>query len=112
MLTESQGCQVLQRVFAERGYHVQADVPFREGGVSFDADGWDPVARVGFEYLTSEAGDREDLDAAEMAELDARMGRGELFFFIMDGGLVSTAEDLAWAAHHFLDEVARRRGAP
>lgn len=110
MVTEAEGCAILQAIFTARGYRIERGVAFAEGGVRFDADGWDPAARVGFEYLTSEAGDHKDLTPGEIAELAARMERGELFFLIVDEAEVDAAETLQWAAHRFLDEVERRRG--
>ena len=110
MLDEAAGCDVLARVFAARGFSIQRDVTFSEGDVEFVADGWDPDARVGFEYMTHEAGDRRDLTDDELARLGARMEAGELFFFVIDEMEIATADDLEWAANHFLDEVARRRG--
>lgn len=110
MVREAEGCEILQAVFTARGYNVQRDVSFAEADVSFDADGWDPAARVGFEYLTSEAGDRDDLTQDEMAALAARMERGELYFLIVDERDVDAPETLRWAADRFLDEVERRRG--
>lgn len=110
MVREADGCEILHSVFTARGYPVQRDVPFSEAGVAFNADGWDPIARVGFEYITSEADDRKDLAPDEMAELAARMERGELFFLIVDEVDVDEPETLRFAAHKFLDEVERRRG--
>jgi hypothetical protein len=110
MVREAEGCEILHGVFAARGYRVERDVAFAEADVTFDADGWDPAARVGFEYLTSEAGDHKDLSPDEMAALAARMERGELFFLIVDERDVDGAETLRWAANKFLDEVERRRG--
>jgi hypothetical protein len=110
MLGEVEGCEILHAVFQARGYHTRADVRFVEDGVEFDADGWDQDARVGFEYLSSEAADHDDLSPDELTRLAARMDRGELFFFIIDAAEVADAEMLRWAAGRFLDEVARRRG--
>jgi hypothetical protein len=110
MLREAEGCDILHAVFRARSYQTRADVAFAEDGVEFDADGWDPEARVGFEYMSSEAGDRHDLRPEELARLAERMDRGELFFFIIDESEVPDAETLRWAAERFLDEVARRRG--
>jgi hypothetical protein len=109
MLDEAQGCEVLARVFAARGFRVARDVAFCEGGVQFVADGWDAETRVGFEYLTHAAGDHLDLRPEELAELEARMQRGELFFFVIDETDVGSEADLAWAAERFLDEVKRRQ---
>lgn len=110
MLDEAGGCEVLARVFAQRGFSIQRNVTFAEQGVEFVADGWDPKARVGFEYLTHAAGDHLDLTDDEMAKLVARMEAGELFFFVIDETDIESADELAWAANRFLDEVARRRG--
>ena len=98
MLGELEGCDILHAVFRARGYRTRADVRFAEDGVEFDADGWDPDARVGFEYLSSEAGDHDDLSPDELTRLAARMDRGELFFFIIDESEVPDAETLRSAA--------------
>ncbi len=110
MLGEAEGCEILHAVFRARGYHTLADVAFAEEGVEFDADGWDPVARVGFEYLSSGAGDHDDLRPDELERLAARMDRGELYFLVIDESEVPDAGTLRFAAERFLDEVARRRG--
>ncbi|MEW5848334.1 MAG: hypothetical protein AB2A00_05945 [Myxococcota bacterium] len=109
MLTEAEGCAILKKIFEARGYSIQENVHFQEGNVSFNADGWDPVKRVGFEYMTHGAGDYEDLDGDEMNELVERMKKGELFFFIIDQAM--EAYELEWGASRFLDEVERRRAA-
>jgi len=111
MLTEAQGCAVLKRVFSSRGYKIQENVDFSEGTVKFNADGWDPKARVGYEYMTVEAGDHDDLSPDEMKQLGNWMNQGKLFFFIVDEANIEDEEELSWAANRFLDEVARRRGA-
>ena len=110
MLSEAEGCDILHAVFRARGHQTRANVVFAEEGVEFDADGWDPATRVGFEYMSSETGDHDDLNPGELARLAARMERGELFFLIIDESEVPDEATLRWAAEHFLDEVARRRG--
>lgn len=111
MLAEAEGCEILHAVFQARGYQTRANVRFAEDGVEFDVDGWDPDARVGFEYLCSAAGDHDDLGPDELTRLAGRMNRGELFIFIIDETEVPDARTLRWAAERFLDEVARRRGS-
>lgn len=110
MLSEAEGCEILHAVFRARGYETRADVAFAEAGVEFDADGWDAAARVGFEYLSSEADDHRDLTLDELARLGERMDRGELFILVIDERDVPDAATLRFAAEHFLDEVTRRRG--
>lgn len=109
MISEAEGCAILTRVFESRGYQIARDVLLAVGGVELTADGWDAEARVGFEYMTLEAGDHADLTPAEMAELDEQMERGELFLFVIDENRIEVAADLEWAAQAFLDEVSRRR---
>ena len=105
-LSETQGCDLLSRLFTNRGYAIKRNVQFREYGVEFHIDGWDPQARVGFEFLTSEDEDHDDLTLDEYKELSAAQRRGELAVFIIDEVEPLSAEDLAAEAHEFLDEVA------
>jgi len=105
-LSETQGCDLLMRLFTKRGYAIQRNVQFREYGVEFHIDGWDPQARVGFEFLTSEDEDHDDLTLDEYKALSAAQRRGELAVFIIDEVEPVSAEALAAEAHEFLDEVA------
>ena len=100
---------ILAKAFSERGYAIERDVELQLPGVAFTADGWDPQARVGFEYLTHAAGDHLDLSMDEIEALAALMERGEVYVLLVDEHDVDTADDLAWAAARFLDEVDRRR---
>lgn len=111
VVSERDGCDALARAFEQRGYAIVRDVPLDLEGLRFDADGWDAAARVGFEYLTHEAGDHLDLSPAEIARLGELMARGELSLLLVDEHEVDTLEDLTWAAHRFLDEVQRRKSS-
>lgn len=113
-VSETKACDLLARLFKSRGYAVSRNVMFREYGVEFHADGWDPRARVGFEFLSSEDDDHDDLTLAEYQTLMSAQKRGELSLFIIDEVEPLSATDLVRAATDFLDEVeaARvRRGA-
>lgn len=107
-LSEAAGCELLARLFRARGYAVRRNVPFREYGVSFDIDGWDPAARVGFEFLSSERADHQDLSLAEFERLKDAEQRGELSLFIIDEVEPLSAEALSAAAGDFLDDLERR----
>lgn len=109
MLTESQGCAVLRESFLAAGYNIADNVPFAEGGVSFNVDGYDPVARVGFEFITTEAGDRSELSQEMIAQVEQRIAKGELFILLVDEYDVETADELRLHAERFLDMVAARR---
>jgi hypothetical protein len=105
-LSETEGCSLLARLFRARGYSIQRNVLFEEFGVSFHADGWDPHARVGFEFLTSEDEDHDDLSLEEYKTLNMAQQRGELSLFIIDEVEPLSAQALAKEANEFLDEVA------
>lgn len=105
-LTETEGCNLLTRLFKARGYAITRNVLFREYGVEFHIDGWDAKARVGFEFLTSEDDDHDDLTLEEYNALTTAQRRGELSLFIIDEVEPFSAEDLALEAHEFLDELA------
>jgi hypothetical protein len=105
-LSETEGCAILARLFADRGYAIKRNLPFREYGVEFHIDGWDAESRVGFEFLTSEDEDHDDLSLEEYKTLDAAQQRGELALFIIDEVEPLTAADLITEAEEFLDEVA------
>lgn len=104
-ISETKACDLLARLFKARGYAVTRNVMFREYGVEFHADGWDPRARVGFEFLSSEDDDHDDLTLAEYQTLMAAQKRGELSLFVIDEVEPLTAVDLVRSATDFLDEV-------
>lgn len=75
-LSETEGCNLLARLFTKRGYAIKRNLQFREYGVEFHIDGWDPQARVGFEFLTSEDDDHDDLSLDEYKTLTAAPAAG------------------------------------
>jgi hypothetical protein len=114
-LSEAAGCDLLAKVFRARGYTIARNLQFREYGVEFHIDGWDAKARVGFEYLTSEDEDHDDLSVVEYLALMEEQRRGGLSLFVLDEVEPVSAADLEEQANEFLDEVeaarAARRGA-
>lgn len=111
LLTETQACDLLARLFRARGFKVVRNIPFQEYGVSFHIDGWDAKQRVGFEFLTSEDEDHDDLTLGEYQTLMAAQQRGELSLFILDEVEPLSAADLAGMADDFLDELAQATAA-
>lgn len=105
-LSETEGCSLLAELFRARGYSIQRNVLFREYGVTFHVDGWDPHARVGFEFLTSEDEDHDDLSLEEYHTLNDHQRRGELSLFIIDEVEPISASALLHEANEFLDEVS------
>jgi len=110
-LSEAAGCDLLAKVFRARGYTIARNLQFREYGVEFHVDGWDVKARVGFEYLTSEDDDHDDLSVVEYQALMDQQRRGELSLFVIDEVEPISAADLEEQANEFLDEVEAARAA-
>ncbi len=79
-----------------------------DDGVPITLDGYDRARRIGYEYVTTEAGDREEGTADVVAELERRMERGELAVLLVDEVEGHGAADLEAGAGAFLDEAARR----
>jgi len=104
-VSETEGCDLLARLFRARGYAIARNLVFREYGVEFHVDGWDAKKRVGFEFLSSEDDDHDDLSLSEYQTLGAAQQRGELALFIIDEVEPLSAADLALQANEFLDEV-------
>jgi hypothetical protein len=111
LLSETKACDLLARLFRARGFTVVRNIPFHEYGVSFHIDGWDAKARVGFEFLSSEDEDHDDLTLREYQTLMAAQQRGELSLFILDEVEPLSAVDLTAMANDFLDEVAEAAAA-
>ena len=105
-LSETIACDLLAKLFRKRGYAIARNIPFREYGVSFHIDGWDAKARVGFEFLTSEDDDHDDLTLEEYKTLMDAQHRGELTLFIIDEVEALSSADLSYTVNEFLDEVA------
>lgn len=105
-ISETRACDLLAQVFKARGYAIKRNLDFHEYGVSFHIDGWDAKARVGFEFLSSEDDDHDDLSLKEYQTLMDAQQRGELALFIIDEVEPLSAVDLLAEADDFLDEVA------
>lgn len=110
MVTEAEGTALLLARFTEAGFRIAPNFHFHEGDIEVDLDGWDGDARVGYEYLTKEAGDDKQFDAATLARFEARIEKGELHVLIIDESEAVTADALDAAARGFLAEVVARRG--
>ena len=110
-MTEDEGKALLLARFTEAGYAIAVDFHFEEGDIAVDLDGWDAGARVGYEYITVEAGDDLQFDPATLARFEARMERGELVVLLVDEHEAVTAQLLEEAATGFLAELAERRAS-
>ncbi|MBM4357445.1 MAG: hypothetical protein FJ096_04970 [Deltaproteobacteria bacterium] len=108
---EARGREILGRRFRAAGLGLVTDHPMTLAGKVVRLDGFDPVRRIGFEYVTTEAGDREELSPEVLEDLEARSARGELCVLLIDEKHVPSEAALERAADRFLG-VALRRMAP
>jgi hypothetical protein len=108
-MKEADGCALLLQRFTEAGYSIAQNFHFQEGDISVDLDGWDETKRVGYEYITAEAGDQRSFDAKTLAAFEKRMEKGELFVLLIDEHDAITADALSAAATGFLGELAKAK---
>ena len=104
-MQESDACAVLKARFEEAGFNIVEHRMFDEEGIRFEMDGFDPDRRVGYEYVTAEAGDGWDVDAGVIAALAERRERGELFVLVVDEADARDEATLREKADAFLAEV-------
>ena len=101
-MDERAACAQLKRRFEAAGFQIRENQTFDEGGVRFDIDGFDAARRVGYEYVTEEAGDGWDVDGEVIAALAERRKRGELHVLIVDEADAPDAASLDHAIDEFL----------
>lgn len=109
MLSEKDGTDLLRRCFEDAGLRVEVDHSMTVRGKVIRLDGFDPERNIGFEYLTHEANDREEISSEVVEALEEKMHAGELFVLLVDEAEVDSAATLEHAAQHFLG-VLRSRG--
>jgi hypothetical protein len=107
-MSESEGRAVLKDRFEAAGLEIDEDQRLTGEGYDFVADGYDAARRVGYEYVTTEAGDRVELPPAAIAALERDMAAGKLVLLLVDERDVAGEDDLAAAAERFLAELRAR----
>ena len=107
-MDERSACALLKQRFQAAGFTIEDNRTFDEDGIRFEIDGFDPDRRVGYEYLTEEAGDSWDVDEAVIAALEERRKRGDLHILIIDETHAPDPASLATAADTFLAELRTR----
>lgn len=105
-LTEAEGRAILKARFEEAGFAIVESYRLTEGELDVELDGFDPDRRVGYELLTTEAGDRAEFTPAVVAAIERRMAAGELVLFLIDEA-DADGPALDRAARRFLERAAR-----
>jgi hypothetical protein len=101
-MTERDACALLKARFEAAGYQIAENQPFAEEGIQFEIDGFDADARVGYEYVTDEAGDTWDVDDAVVAALAAKLREGTLSVLVVGENEAPDTASLARVADAFL----------
>ena len=112
-MDEATGCGLLKEQFTQAGLDIHVNFPLAEGAIRFNVDGFDPVRRIGYEYITTAAGDREELTPEVMTALETSMAQaapGGLYIFLIDELDISGPDELRHAAAQFLARVQTLRG--
>jgi hypothetical protein len=109
---ERSACALLKQRFEAAGFTIEDNRTFDEDGIRFEIDGFDPHRRVGYEYLTEEAGDSWDVDEAVIAALEERRQRGDLHILIIDETHAPDPASVATAADTFLADLRARGITP
>ena len=96
---------LLKARFEAAGFQIVENRGFAEAGVQFEIDGYDPVRRVGYEYVSEEAGDSWDVDTVVVGKLDAARKTGDVFILVVDEHDAPDADSLGARADAFLAEL-------
>ena len=106
-MEERRACALLKARFEAAGFHIAENVMFEEDGMRFEMDGFDADARVGYEYVTDEAGDSWDVDDAVQKALAERRVKGDLFVLVVNETEAPDADALGKRADVFLAELPK-----
>ncbi len=104
-MEERAACALLKARFEAAGFQIVENRGFAEAGVQFEIDGYDPARRVGYEYVSEEAGDSWDVDAAVVDKLNAARRTGDVFILVVDEHEAPDADSLTSRADAFLAEL-------
>ncbi|HEX4453613.1 MAG TPA: hypothetical protein VH143_22230 [Kofleriaceae bacterium] len=110
-MTERDACALLKARFEQAGYAITENITLDEHGVNFEIDGYDAGKRVGYEYVTEEAGDSWDVDGDVIDALDAARRAGELFVLVVNEVDAPDAGSLGKAAAAFIACLTEKKPA-
>jgi hypothetical protein len=111
-MEERKAAAFLKQRFEAAGFTITENVSLDENGLRFEVDGFDAQRRVGYEYVTSEAGDSWDVDGDVIAELAKRRQRGELSILVVTEDDAPDEASLGRAADAFLAEQKPGKAKP
>lgn len=111
-MEERKACAHLRQRFEAAGFRIEENVDYAEHGLRFDLDGFDAGAKVGYEYVTVEAGDGWDVDEAVIAKLTELRQSGGLHVLVIEEAEAPELADLDRLAEEFFAELGSRGVGP
>lgn len=111
-MEERKASERLKLRFEQAGFRIKESVDFDKHGLRFDLDGYDADAKVGYEYVTDEAGDGWDVDDAVIAKLTELRQSGELSVLVVDEDEAPDEAGLDRAIDEFLADLKERGIGP
>jgi hypothetical protein len=109
-MEERTACALLKARFEAAGFRIEENRPFHGPDIHFEIDGFDPQHRVGYEYVSAEAGDGWEVDRGIVARLETMRQQGELFVLVVDESDAPDETTLGARADAFLAEIRERLG--
>ncbi len=111
-MEERKASERLKQRFEQAGFRIAESVDFKEHGLHFDLDGFDAAAKVGYEYVTDEAGDGWDVDEAVVGKLTDLGKSGQLSILVIDEDEAPDEASLDRLADEFLADLKERGIGP
>ena len=95
------GRVILKEAFEAQGYEVVENYTLRAEDSAVELDGYDPQARVGYEYSTRE-------DGMDMSLLESLMAQNQCRLFVIDEEWALDAQAMLKAVFEFFRELEAR----
>lgn len=95
------GRLILKEAFEAQGYDIVENYTLRAGQSVVELDGYDPKARLGYEYSTRE-------DGMDLNLLESFMVENQCRLFVMDEESAVDAQGMLSAVFEFFREVESR----
>jgi hypothetical protein len=109
MIDEEHGRRVLCQLFSEAGFEIEEDHPLAIAETVVSLDGYDPVRRVGYEYIVTAEGDRREFHEGVLDALSRLNEQGLAHIFLVDERWVPDEESLVLACREYLQELSLGR---
>jgi hypothetical protein len=98
MLDEASGRLILKEAFEAQGYTITENYPMTVDRSTVELDGYDPEARLGYEYSSAE-------DGLDFGLLEGLMAQNQCRLFVIDEEPGLDAQEILNAVFEFFREM-------